>query len=222
MRGVLARVLEPEVMDTAEDAAEYDAMDHAGVNRAFAADCLAFAGPVARLLDVGTGTGLIALELLRRAPGLRLVAVDAAYAMLAVARCHADDAGLGDRVAFWPARAQELPFGDLEFPAVLSNSLIHHVPDPAPAFAEMLRVCHVGGAVFVRDLLRPDTESELAHLVSLYAGDATGYQRKLFADSLRAALTPDEVRTIVGRLGCAADTVAVTSDRHWTWAVRRA
>ncbi len=232
MRGVLSRVLEPEVMDTAEDVAEYDAMDHAAVNRAFVTDFLASAapaldfaagvGPPVRLLDVGTGTGLIALELLRRAPHLRVTAVDAAETMLAAARRNAAEAYRTGRVVFQFARAQALPYPDLEFTAVVSNSLIHHVPDPAPVFAEMVRVCDVGGAVFVRDLLRPDTESELARLVSLYAGDATDYQRKLFADSLRAALTVDEVRDIVGALGYAADTVTVTSDRHWTWAVRRA
>src|SRR2546425_991525 len=68
---VLPRVLEPEVMDWAEEARDYDAMDHAAVNRAFVADFLAVwdgAGPV---LDVGAGTAQIPLELCRQRPAVR-------------------------------------------------------------------------------------------------------------------------------------------------------
>ena len=50
-----------------------------------------------------------------------------------------------------------------------------------------------GGLLFHRDLARPSDEAELQHLVETYAGNATPYQRKLFADSLRAALTLEEV-----------------------------
>lgn len=220
---MLDRVLEPEVMDTAEDAADYDAMDHAAVNRAFAADLLAFAGAVdSPLLDAGTGTALIPIELCRLIPTLDVVAVDAAAEMRAVARRNVDRTGLAGRIRVERSAAQTLPFADGCFPAVVSNSLIHHVPDPAPVLAEMVRVCRLGGVLFVRDLVRPDSETALAVLVATYAGDANPHQRRLFADSLRAALTLDEIRAHVGRLGFDAATVSLTSDRHWTWAARRA
>jgi hypothetical protein len=44
---MLPRVLEPEVMDTPEEARDYDAMDHSAVNRVFVADFLA----VSAILD---------------------------------------------------------------------------------------------------------------------------------------------------------------------------
>ena len=47
--------------------------------------------------------------------------------------------------------------------------------------------------------------------------DANAYQRKLFADSLRAALALDEMQRFVADFGFATDTVRRTSDRHWTW-----
>jgi hypothetical protein len=53
--------------------------------------------------------------------------------------------------------------------------------------------------------------------VATYAGDATSYQKKLFADSLRAALTLDEAQSLVAGFGVSAETVRMTSDRHWTW-----
>ncbi|MBC8120702.1 MAG: SAM-dependent methyltransferase, partial [Gemmatimonadaceae bacterium] len=52
---MLERVLEPEVMDTLQDAQEYDRMDHSEVNRAFVRDLLALAPPLGVWLDLGTG-----------------------------------------------------------------------------------------------------------------------------------------------------------------------
>ena len=55
----LRRVLEPEVMDSDEEARDYDAMDHAGVNAAFCDDLTALAPDLGAVLDVGTGTARI-------------------------------------------------------------------------------------------------------------------------------------------------------------------
>ena len=67
---MLERVLEPEVMDTPEEAVDYDSMDHGTVNRVFVDDFLA-AEPAARsatlrVIDIGTGTAQIPIELCRR------------------------------------------------------------------------------------------------------------------------------------------------------------
>jgi hypothetical protein len=51
----------------------------------------------------------------------------------------------------------------------------------------------------------------------MYAADTTHYQRNLFAQSLRAALTIEEICALVAAFGFAPDTVQMTSDRHWTW-----
>ena len=86
MRTMLQRVLEPEVMDTPEEVRDYDTMDHAAVNAAFCADLLA-AGPIGpTVLDVGTGTALIPIELCRREHDVRVVAVALAVHMLARAK----------------------------------------------------------------------------------------------------------------------------------------
>src|SRR5919106_654075 len=89
---ILTRILEPELMDTAEDAREYDAMDHAVVNAQFVTDLLAAAAdwslqrPVPHILDLGAGTAQIPIELARRAPHLYITAIDAAEGMLRLAR----------------------------------------------------------------------------------------------------------------------------------------
>ena len=217
---MIDRVPEPEVMESAEDAAEYDAMDHSLVNAKFVEDFDRFARPVTWPLDVGTGTALIPITLCR-ALVKSIVAVDASAEMLAVAKQNLERVGLADRVTLKLARVQSLPFADGEFHQVISNSLLHHLPNPADALPEMVRVCRVGGSLFVRDLARPDSEAELEQLVQIHAKAATPYQRRLFSDSLRASLTLEEFRAMVVGLGFAPETVTRTSDRHLTWAARR-
>lgn len=216
---MIPRILEPEVMDTEDEAREYDEMDHSAVNRAFAADffsfCPAAVGPV---LDVGTGTALIPIEMCRQHPAVRLVAVDLSAEMLKRAERNVGRAGFADRIEVRLVNGRRMPFEAGEFAAVVSNSIAHHIPHPFECFAEMVRVCATGGHLFVRDLLRPGSGERLEHLVETHAAGATPHQRRLFADSLHAALTLAEVQTLVVELGFDAATVTQTSDRHWTWA----
>jgi ubiquinone/menaquinone biosynthesis C-methylase UbiE len=220
--GMIPRILEPEVMDTDEEAVEYNTMDHSAVNRAFVDDLLKLAIEPTRVLDVGTGTALIPLELCGRGNKWHVVAVDLARAMLDVAAKNVAAARLSQAIELKLIDAKRLPFADGEFPVVMSNSIIHHIPDPADCLAEMVRVVSPKrGLLFVRDLLRPASEAQLQALVQTHAGDADAHQQKMFAESLHAALTLEEVRTLVSRFGIAADCVQQTTDRHWTLAWRR-
>ena len=219
---MIPRILEPEVMDTDQEAIEYNSMDHSAVNRAFVDDLLQLVHEGTRVLDVGTGTALIPLELCSRGKQWRVVAVDLAQAMLDVGAKNVAAAGLGNQVELKLIDAKRLPFADGEFPVVMSNSIIHHIPDPADCLREMVRVVSPqSGLLFVRDLLRPDNERRLQLLVETYAGDADAHQQKMFGESLHAALTLDEVRKLAARFGIAADCVQQTTDRHWTLAWRR-
>jgi ubiquinone/menaquinone biosynthesis C-methylase UbiE len=216
-------VLEPEVMDSAAEAADYDAMDHSEVNRRFAADLLAFHGSPrgGRWLDVGTGTALIPIELCRQIAGASLLAIDLAEHMLRLAAKNVEAAGFADRIALEKVDAKGLPYPDASFEAVLSNSIVHHIPEPAATLAEMVRLVAPGGSLFVRDLSRPDSPEALAALVEQYAGGEPTHARSMFADSLHAALTPSEIASLIAPLGLPADSVAMTSDRHWTLAWTR-
>ena len=218
---MLPRVLEPEVMDSAEEARDYDAMDHAAVNRVFVDDFLAAWDGRNPLLDVGTGTAQIPVELCRRSAEARAVAIDLAEHMLRVGRDNVRRAGLEDRVELRLCDAKRMPFADGTFAGVLSNSIVHHIPEPALVLAEVVRVVAPGGVLFVRDLLRPADEATLVRLVDQYAAGANDHQRQMFADSLRAALALDEARALVAALGFDGVTVRQTTDRHWTWSARR-
>ena len=218
----LQRILEPEVMDSAQEAIDYDTMDHTEVNRAFVDDLLAFAqfenSPVTelRVLDVGTGTAQIPVELCGRQLSLHVTGVDLADEMLKVGRQNVTAAGFAQNITLERVDAKQLPYAAGTFDAVISNSIVHHIPDPLQVIAEMARVVRAGGVLFVRDLLRPDDEAELEQLVSTYAADTNNEQRQLFRQSLYAALTIAEVKSLLATAGLPAQWCAQTSDRHWT------
>lgn len=214
---MLERVLEPEVMDSCDEAQDYDRMDHSQVNALFAADFLAAGFAGSDILDLGTGTAQIPVEICRLHSGCRILAADAAVNMLEIARYNLASAGMSERIQLAQADAKQLPWRDGMFDAVVSNSIVHHIPDPVPVISEAVRVTRAGGRLFFRDLLRPDSQSELDRLVGLYAGRESAHARKMFADSLHAALTLEEIQAIVAAAGFSPQSAARTSDRHWTW-----
>ncbi len=219
---MISRVLEVEAMDDPQEAAEYDAMDHAAVNRAFVDDMLAGRPIAGEVLDLGTGTAQIPIELARRNPAVHVTAVDLSSAMLQVAARNVAAAGLASRIVLERIDAKRLPFPDGRFACVVSNSIVHHLPAPLGVLREAVRVAAPGGLLFFRDLLRPETVEDLARLVDLYAGGANDHQRKMLADSLHAALAVEEMQELVGQIDLPVDSqVRATSDRHWTWSGRK-
>ncbi len=228
----LKRTLEPEVMDSTQEAQEYNDMDHSEVNRLFVSDLIQFAQQrtdseisvaddetmLGDVLDMGTGTALIPVELCRRNFQCRVMAIDMAVSMLDLAVYNVEAAGLGDRITLSQIDAKKMPYEDQMFDVVMSNSIIHHIPDPLECLREMSRVTRAGGILFVRDLMRPDDVQAVNKLVDTYAREETEYSRKLFRDSLHAALSLVEIQDMVAGLGFEQDTVTATSDRHWTWA----
>ena len=213
----LERVLEPEVMDTYEEARDYDSMDHQAVNKLFVDDLLAVGNIGNDILDVGTGTAQIPVELCRQSEDCRIIAIDMAVHMLDLARFNIEVDGFTQRIFLQQIDAKDMLFESEMFDCVMSNSIIHHIPEPLAVLAESIRVTRPGGLLFFRDLLRPESGEEVAHLVSTYAGDENEHQRQMFDDSLRAALSLSEVRAMVSSLGFETKTVQATSDRHWTW-----
>jgi ubiquinone/menaquinone biosynthesis C-methylase UbiE len=218
---MLPRRLEPEVMDSPEEARDYDAMDHSAVNRVFVSDFLAVWDGGNPILDVGTGTAQIPVVLCRQNGCAQLLAVDLAGHMLRVAQSNVNYAGLANRIQLACQDAKRLPYAAGSFAAVLSNSIVHHIPEPAIVLAEMVRVVRAGGLLFVRDLLRPENAAIVQHLVATYAGDANEHQQQMFGDSLRAALNLLDIRALVVELGFGPETVRQTTDRHWTWVARK-
>ncbi len=218
---MLPRVLEPEVMESPDEARAYDAMDHSEVNRLFVADFLRVWNGLGTVLDVGAGTAQIPVELCRQHPTATVLAIDLAENMLEVGHRNVERAGFRERIRLQKCDAKRMPYADGSFLALISNSIVHHIPEPAAVIAEMVRVVRPGGLLFVRDLLRPEDDGTVRRLVQAYAGAANAHQQQMFEASLRAALTLDEIRALAAACGFAGDSVQQTSDRHWTWSARR-
>jgi ubiquinone/menaquinone biosynthesis C-methylase UbiE len=213
----LERVLEPEVMDTKEEACDYDTMDHSTVNRAFVEDFLSLGKIGETVLDLGAGTAQIPIELCRQYEDCRVMAVDLSIEMLELARYNVEVAGLIERIGLDHLDAKQLPFQDDSFHAVISNSIVHHIPNPLDVLKEAVRVTAVGGILFFRDLMRPHHDDQVAFLVETYAGSENSHQKQMFDDSLRAALTLEEMQELAQMMGFDPASVQATSDRHWTW-----
>jgi demethylmenaquinone methyltransferase / 2-methoxy-6-polyprenyl-1,4-benzoquinol methylase len=105
------------------------------------------ASPEDRVLDVATGTGMVAEQLVRRY-GCRVVGLDQSAAMLSRARSKlASDPQLGDRVELVEGEAERLPFGDAEFDHLTFTYLLRYVDDPGATLRELARVVKPGGRV---------------------------------------------------------------------------
>lgn len=95
--------------------------------------------PGQRVLDVATGTGLVAFALARR--GCEVVALDQSQDMLGVARRHLSERPeLARRVTFVQGEAEKLPFADGEFDALTFTYLLRYVDDRAATMRELARV----------------------------------------------------------------------------------
>jgi demethylmenaquinone methyltransferase/2-methoxy-6-polyprenyl-1,4-benzoquinol methylase len=93
-----------------------------------------------RVLDVATGTGLVAAELARR--GFTVTGVDQSTEMLVRARTR-----FGDEVELVEASAEALPFTDGSFDHLTVTYLLRYVADPGATLAELARVVRPGGVI---------------------------------------------------------------------------
>jgi ubiquinone/menaquinone biosynthesis C-methylase UbiE len=210
------RILEPEVMDSFEDAEAYDAMDLTEVNIAFLERVLEIGVRKGRFLDVGTGPAAIPIMLAQRLPAVEVIGIDLSPNMLELGDFHITEAGLTDRITLAQADAKDLPYPSQFFDAVLSNSIIHHIPDPLPMLREVSRVIRSDGLILIRDLIRPKTTEAALGLVEQHASGATPYQKKLFYDSFLAAFTISEVEDMLVQVNLPGTVVVRSSDRHWS------
>jgi ubiquinone/menaquinone biosynthesis C-methylase UbiE len=210
------RILEPEVMDTWLEATAYDAMDFESVNTAFATDAIDLDPHAIKILDVGTGTARIPILMCQQRPQYLITGVDLAQSMLIIGQRNVEAAGLNQRIRLERVDSKRMPYPDLEFDMIVSNSLVHHIPDPLSFFQEVKRLVRPGGAILIRDLIRPENDAAVNELVAKIGGEYDTHQQQLFRDSLKAALTLIEVQELIDQVGLSQVTLSQSSDLHWT------
>ena len=113
--------------------------------------------PGQRVLDVATGTGLVAFALARR--GCDVVGLDQSEDMLSVARRHLKDhRDPKPRITFMQGLAERLPFDDGEFDALTFTYLLRYVDDPAATMRELARVIKPGAKIGMVEFGVPASE----------------------------------------------------------------
>jgi ubiquinone/menaquinone biosynthesis C-methylase UbiE len=101
------------------------------------------------ILDVGTGTGLVALRAARLLSGGRVIGIDHSQGMIEQACAKAHRCGFGHSVIFRKSDAEQLDCSDQSVDVVLSLYALFHFPDPLRALTEMYRVLRPGGRVVI-------------------------------------------------------------------------
>lgn len=171
---------------------------------------LAGIGAGDRVLDVATGTGIVARTVADRVgPTGRVVGLDINPAMLATARAAAD--GTVPTIEWRAGDVGALPFDDEAFDAVLCQEAVQFLPDRAAAIAEMRRVVRPGGRVafsVFRALDQHPVYARFAQVLGRHAGPeaeqmmgspfALGDQQALRALTRAAGLRDVVVRIAVG------------------------
>jgi demethylmenaquinone methyltransferase/2-methoxy-6-polyprenyl-1,4-benzoquinol methylase len=169
------------------------------------------------VLDVATGTGDLALEVLRQQPDARVAGLDFVPEMLALAQQKEAVTGQGDAhradarsLTLSAGDALRLPFVAGSFDGVVTGFAMRNVTDIPAAFAEMARVTRPGGRVACLEIAKPRTPLfrqlfalYFYRLVPLLGGWITGQQAAYtyLPHSLTAFLTPDEIADVMYRTG---------------------
>ena len=107
-----------------------------------------------RILDVGTGSGIVALEIAKTLPNTEVIGLDLSEPLLDIARADAKAAGLTKNLIFKKGDAQEMPFEDNSFDTVVSLNTIHIVDSPVKMLNEVERILKPDGLAVLANIKR--------------------------------------------------------------------
>ena len=224
---LMERVPEPELMDEAGQVQAYAGADFSAGDASVVERLAALAAaagvhldtPDALLVDLGCGPGNISFRLAERYPAARVVGVDGAAAMLAVAeqRLAAKDPA-GGRLSF---ACHTLPSAALEqgafagaAQALVSNSLLHHLHNPAVLWRTVRALAAPGAFLYLKDLRRPASPAAAQALLELHLPEAPPVLQRDYVASLHAAFTPEEVVAQLAEAGLSTLQVVPLDDRY--------
>ncbi len=212
----MKRTLEPELMDDPEQALAYARADFTQENQRFVDRFREYFPEFTggHILDVGCGPGDIPIRFARALPACRVTGVDASEPMIGLAVAAVKQAGLADRIVLRCERFQGLSLVEPADSAV-SNSLLHHVPNPLQFWHKLRLAVKPGSPVLVMDLLRPDSPEEAQVIVDRYAAQEPEILRRDFYRSLLASFTEDEVAAQLAEMNLSRLMIDVVDDRHW-------
>ncbi len=210
------RLPEPELMDAPDQVAAYAAADFEAPDTRFVEAFVRLYGAdfQGKIADLGCGPGNIALRLAAALPAVWVLGVDGAGRMLDEARRRSQGSRVEARVVWQQAFLPTEALPGHPFEAVVSNSLLHHLHDPAGLWRTIRQVAAPGAAILVGDLRRPPSVEAARALVATYVANEPPVLQADFFASLCAAFEVDEVRAQLDAAGLGALTVEALGDRH--------
>ena len=214
----MQRIPEPELMDEPAQAEAYAAADFgAAHNEIIGHFARVFpeyvpSGPV---LDLGCGPADITVRFAQRYPACRIDAVDGAESMLMHGRTRVSAEGLQQRVFLYHCVLPHDPLPRSAYQTIISNSLLHHLHDPAVLWETVKRVAAPEACLFVADLSRPDSREHAMELVDTYADGEAEILKRDFYNSLLAAFKPQEVMAQLQKAHLNHLRVSTITDRHY-------
>jgi len=213
---MMDRILEPELMEDDEQIVAYANADFAEENQGFVDRFKEYFPDftAGHILDLGCGPGDIPIRLAKAFPGCRVTGIDASAPMIRFAERAVQSEGLQDRIAFQCERFERLAGANI-VEAAVSNSLLHHLPNPLQFWNKLRQLVKPGSPVLVMDLLRPDSPEEARVIVDRYASGEPDVLRRDFYNSLLAAFTEDEITSQLARMNLTRLLIDVVDDRHW-------
>jgi ubiquinone/menaquinone biosynthesis C-methylase UbiE len=105
-----------------------------------------------RILDSGCGSGITLIQLAKKFPSCECYGIDLSDTLLELASDWMHKENLKDRVKFFKADVQNIPFPDNYFDAVLNINMLHLVGEPVKMLNEIVRVLKADGYFFITDL----------------------------------------------------------------------
>lgn len=192
----MQRIFESERMAD-EERARYAQADFFDSNRRFLAHFQEKFPDFCRglVLDVGCGPGDVPLRFARRYAEATVHGLDSSAAMLRYAQnALALAPDLRSRVRFVQGRLPEAVLPRRSYDAIISNSLLHRLPETASLWQALSELGRPGACVCMMDLHRPGSEAQARELVERHAGDKPEPVKRDFLQSLRAAFKVEEIR----------------------------
>jgi ubiquinone/menaquinone biosynthesis C-methylase UbiE len=144
-----------------------------------------------RILDAGCGFGATAIVLAQALPRCEVVGIDLSEPLLHLAAQAAEAAGLADRVRFETGDAEDIPYRDNSFDAVLNLNMVHIVEHPIQMLNEIERILVPDGSLFILDLRRSWLglfEREMKSALTLQEAKVLFAQSKLRGGSFSSSL----------------------------------
>jgi ubiquinone/menaquinone biosynthesis C-methylase UbiE len=212
----VTRTPEPELMLGEDQATAYAAADLSELHEPMLRRFRERLGNLecAHLLDLGCGTADMTIRFATAFPDLSALGLDGSEAMLARGRQAIRAAKLEARIIL---ERRYLPDSSIKaacFDAVIANSLLHHLADPAVLWQTVRSCAKPGAAAMVMDLRRPRDLASAERLVAVHASEASPVLRQDFLNSLCAAYGAAEIREQLDEAGLAHFQVEEVGELH--------